>query len=68
MIEPLEQHFIHVSNADATRSGSVIILQLADTREALSVAEMLAQETGRGVTVLNARMTVVGTIPAARIQ
>lgn len=60
--------FIHVASTIANKQGSVIVLELSDADEALSVSEMLARETGRGVTVLNAHLTVVGTIPAASIQ
>lgn len=44
------------------------MLELADEGEAMRVAQMLAEATGRRVTVSDATFTVVGTIPAAIIQ
>ena len=58
---------IHVANPTAfDRQGSIIMLELADEDCAKRVALRIARETGRCVTVRNANMTVIQTIPAAK--
>ena len=44
------------------------MLELSDEDEAMRVAQTLARETGRRVTVRDAKFFVIETIPAARIQ
>ena len=58
---------IHVANPAAfDGQGSIIMLEMADEACAKRVALMIAGETGRRVTVRNADMTVIQTIPAAK--
>lgn len=60
---------IHVANPTAfDGQGSIIMLELADEACAKRVALSIARETGRRVTVLNEDMTVIQTIPAAKIH
>lgn len=63
-----EPHIIHVSGADDATRGSIIVLDLADEVEAVSIAQKLAQETGRRVTVRNSRFALIETIPAASVH
>jgi len=57
---------IHVANPTSFGGrGSIIILELSDEGSAKKVAQLIADETGRGVTVRNADMTLIHTIPAA---
>jgi hypothetical protein len=58
-------HIIHISNPDVSKQGSLILLELADDDEAIQVAQKLAQETGRRVTVRDGKMALIETIPAA---
>jgi Tfp pilus assembly protein PilP len=44
------------------------MLELADGDEAIRVAQTLAQETGRRVTVRDAKLALIETIPAVRIH
>jgi len=48
--------------------GSIIMLELADDDSAKKVAQRIATETGRRVTIRDADMTVIQTIPAAKIH
>jgi hypothetical protein len=58
---------VHVSNPTAfSGRGSVIILELADEDAARKVAHKIADETGRCVTVRDADMVLLETIPAAQ--
>jgi hypothetical protein len=59
---------IHVANPDDSKQGSVIMLELADENEAIKVAQKLARETGRCVTVRDAKLAVIETIPAASVH
>ena len=61
-------HIIHISSADISKQGSIILLELADDDEAIQVAQKLALETGRRVTVRDARLVLIETIPAASIH
>jgi hypothetical protein len=55
---------IHVTNRAAfSGRGSIIILELADEDAAKKVAQKIAHETGRGVTVRDADMNIIETIP-----
>jgi Tfp pilus assembly protein PilP len=58
-------HIIHISSPDVSKQGSIILLELADDDEAIQVAQKLAQETGRRVTVRDAKLALIETIPAA---
>jgi len=56
---------IHVTNPAAfSGQGSIIVLELADESAAKRVAEKIAYETGRAVTVRDADMNLIETIPA----
>jgi hypothetical protein len=66
--KPLQPHIIHIPNPDLSKLGSVIMLELADEDEATRVAHRLAHETGRRITVRNARMAVIATIAAAHVH
>jgi len=44
------------------------MLELADDDSAKKVAQRIATETGRRVTIRDADMTVIQTIPAAKIH
>ena len=48
--------------------GSIIVLELADKVAALRTARKIARETGRCVTVRDANMALIETIPAAGIH
>jgi len=48
--------------------GSIIVLELADEVAALRTARKIARETGRCVTVRDANMALIETIPAAGIH
>lgn len=61
-------HLIHISSPDESKLGSLIVIELADDKEAIEVAQKLAQETGRRVTVRNGEMVLLETIPAAILQ
>jgi hypothetical protein len=61
-------HIIHISSGGISKQGSIILLELADDDEAIQVAQKLALETGRRVTVRNARLALIETIPAASIH
>ena len=60
---------VHVANPAAfDGQGSLIMLELTDEASARSVAQRIARETGRRVTVRNADMIEIETIPAAKIH
>jgi Tfp pilus assembly protein PilP len=59
---------IQISSPDASKQGTLIMLELADGDEAIRVAQTLAQETGRRVTVRDAKLALIETIPAVRIH
>ena len=61
-------HIIHISSGDISKQGSIILLELADDDEAIQVAQKLALETGRRVTVRNAELALIETIPAASVH
>ena len=61
-------HVIQISSPDVSKQGSVILLELADEDEAIRVAQRLAQEIGRGVTVRNAKLSLILTIQAPSIH
>jgi hypothetical protein len=66
-----EQPAIIVQIANPTAfdgQGSIIMLELGDEASAKRVALRIAHETGRRVTVRSADMTVIQTIPAAKIH
>ena len=56
MSEKQVHHLIHISSPDVSKVGSVIVLDLADEDEAIKVAEKLARETGRRITVRDATL------------
>lgn len=57
---------IHVANPSAfAGEGSMIVLEFSDEEPAIKLAEKLARETGRCVTVRDADMTLIAVIPAA---
>ena len=57
---------VSVSNPGAfSGNGSIILLELANEGAALRAARIIARETGRYVTVRNADMALIETIPAA---
>ena len=62
------RHIIHLASPDSSKLGSVIMLELSDEDEAMRVAQKLARETGRRVTVRDAKFSVIETIPAASIH
>jgi hypothetical protein len=62
------QHVIHISNPDVSKPGMIIALELTEEGEAIMVAQMLARETGRRVTVRDTRAAVTVIIPAADIH
>jgi hypothetical protein len=60
---------IHVANPTAFGGrGRIVMLELADEDSAKKMAQRIARETGRRVTVRNADMTVIQTISAAKIH
>ena len=65
MSEKPLRHVIHVSSPDVSKLGSVIVLDRADEDEAIKLAQKLARETGRCVTVRDATLGLIKTIPAA---
>jgi hypothetical protein len=57
---------LNVSNPSAfSGRGSIIVLEFADERAALKAAQKIARETGRCVTVRDANMVIIDTIPGA---
>jgi hypothetical protein len=62
------RHLIHVSSPDVSKLGSVIVLDLADEDEAIKMAQKLARETGRRVTVRDATLVLIKTIPATSVH
>jgi hypothetical protein len=65
----LSPKIIHVANPTSFGGrGSIIMLELADDDSAKKVAQRIATETGRRVTIRDADMTVIQTIPAAKIH
>ncbi|OSJ36818.1 hypothetical protein CT676_41820 [Bradyrhizobium sp. MOS001] len=46
--------------------GSIIVLELADEDAARKVAQQIARETGRSVTVRGEDMAVIDVIPAVK--
>ena len=48
--------------------NSVIVLDLADEDEAIKMAQKLARETGRRVTVRDETMVLIKTIDAASVH
>ena len=62
------RHVIQISSPDVSKLGSIIVLDLADEDEAIKVAEKLARETGRCVTVRDATSVLIKTIPAAKVH
>jgi hypothetical protein len=57
---------VSVSNPDAfSGMGSIIVLEMEDENAAIKVARRIARETGRCVTVRDADMTLIETLPAA---
>jgi len=69
MSEKLPPIIIHVLNPSAfSGEGSLIVLEMMDQAAAVRVARRIAHETGRGVTVRDACMDVIETIPAAKIH
>jgi len=62
------RHLIQISGADVRKLGSVIVLDLADEDEAIKMAQKLARETGRRVTVRDTKLALIKTIPAARVH
>jgi|EndMetStandDraft_5_1072996.scaffolds.fasta_scaffold114067_3 hypothetical protein len=61
-------HLIHISSSDESKLGSLIVLEMADDAVAIEVAQKLALETGRHVTVRDGEMLLIETIPAAIVQ
>lgn len=59
---------IHVASIVASKLGSVIVLDTADEDEAKKIAQAVAQKTGRRVTVRDAKLALIVTIPAASIH
>jgi hypothetical protein len=68
MSEKPLRHVIHVSSPDVSKLGSVIVLDLADEDEAIKIAHKLALKTGRRVTVRDATLVLIKTIPAAGVH
>ncbi len=62
------RHIIHLSSPNTSKLGSVIMLELADEDEAVKVALKLARETGRRVTVRDAKLVLIEIIPSATIH
>ena len=63
-IEPI---VIEVSNPSAfSGRGSVIVLELADEAAAERLAQKIARETGRSVTVRGADLAEIKTISASK--
>ena len=65
MICQVEQLVIHVASPDQDKRGTLIVLDMTDEEEARLVAKLLAEETGRCVTVRNSKLALVEVIPAA---
>jgi hypothetical protein len=64
-MKPLSHTIIvDIGNADASRRG-IIVLDLADEEVAVKMAHKFADTTGRSVTVRDADMIEIQTIPAA---
>jgi hypothetical protein len=61
-------HVIHIESPDVSKRGSIIMLELADEHEAIRMAQRIAFETGRRVTVRDAQMALIETIPAASVH
>jgi hypothetical protein len=68
MREKPVHHLIHISSLDVSKVGSVIVLDLADEDEAIKIAHKLALKTGRRVTVRDATLVLIKTIPAAGVH
>jgi Tfp pilus assembly protein PilP len=67
MSEKPDPIIIQVLNPGAfSGRSSLIVLELMDQAAAVKVARRIADETGRGVAVRDARMDVIEIIPAAR--
>ena len=62
------RHVIHVLSPDVSKLGSVIVLDLANEDEAIKMAQKLARETGRRVTVRDETLVLIRTIPAASVH
>ena len=62
------QHIIQVSNRDASQQAGVMVLDDADEDEALTVARVIALDTGHRVTVRDGKLALIETIPAANIH
>jgi len=66
-LKPL-QHIIQISNRDALQQVGVMVLDDADEDEALTVARVIALDTGHRVTVRDGKLALIETIPAASIH
>jgi hypothetical protein len=62
------QHIIQISNRDASQPVGVMVLDDADEDEALTVARVIALDTGHRVTVRDGKLALIETIPAASIH
>jgi hypothetical protein len=61
-------HLIQISSPDTSKKGTVVMLERVDEDEAMRVAQMLARETGRRVTLRDAKLALIETIPAVSIH
>ncbi len=59
---------IEVSNPDALKRGSLIVLDVEDQEAALKIAHKIAAATGRPVRVRDEDMAEIQTIPATKLQ
>jgi hypothetical protein len=68
MKQRMLQHVIRISNPDASKNSGVVVLDLDSEEMAVEVARKLAFATGREVNLLDGRLTLIKTIPAATIH
>jgi hypothetical protein len=61
---PSRSVIIDIANPDALRRGGRVILDLADKKRAIQVAQKIALATGNAVTVRDADLTEIHIIPA----
>lgn len=67
MNKKIQPIVIEVSNHSAfSGRGSIIVLELADEAAAKTLAQKIARETGRSVTVRGADFAIIQTVSVAK--
>ncbi|GMO92976.1 hypothetical protein [Bradyrhizobium sp. TM239] len=67
MNQKIQPIVIEVSNHSAfSGRGSIIVLELADEAAAKTLAQKIARETGRSVTVRGADFAIIQTVSVAQ--